>query len=190
MLVQWGWSGPRVQVSRKFTDDADAVDSQTTRWGASFQIIQLNYLWTFRWKKQLSILESKGNVGTMSHQESSSLKSGVFVAKRTLIKTFNKPKIFPSALKHYGFGSKTTLGRCHLLADTGSSMDCGYIIYYTNTTKQGLHNTPPCENGPALHRSIFLTWTGVHSLSLPVSELSPRVKTICYRHDVGAIATV
>lgn len=128
-------------------------------------------------------------MGTILHQESSSFKSGVLVAKRTLIKTSNKPKIFPSAFNHHGTGSKTTLGRYHLLADTGSCMDFGYIIYYINTTKQGLHNTPPCESGPALNHSIFLNWMGVHSHSLQVSELSPWVKIICYRHDVDAIVT-
>lgn len=82
-----------------------------------------------------------------------------------------------SAFKHYGSGSMTTLGRYHLLADTGSYMDFGYIIYNINTTKQDLSNIPPYENGPAHNHSIFLNWTGIHNHSPQVSELSPKQKS-------------
>lgn len=133
--------------------------------------------WGEERKKELSILERKRNVATILHRECnnppSGLNSVVLVAKWTLIKTFNKSKIFPSAFKHYASGSKRILGRYHLLEGTGSYMDFGCIIYNINTTKQDLNNITPYENGPARNHSIFLNWTGIRNNSPQMSELSP-----------------
>lgn len=114
----------------------------------------------------MSVLERKRN---NTAPRICRLNTTALAANWTLIKSSNKSKIFPSAFKHYASGSKTTLGRYHLLAGIGSYMDFRYIIYNINTTKQDLNNIITCENGPTLNHSIFLDWTGI---TIPLKCLS------------------